>query len=85
LLSVDIDHTLSKRMEATHAQLPPVQPPPQFTSGSSSSFTDPYSAILNQLGDLSLSSAAVTEKILASQEDLRNEYRNDMSYVCSAI
>ena len=75
--SIDIDCILLKRMQVgtrAHAQAPHVQSPPHFAPDSSSSSIYLYSAILNQMNTLSLSSSATAEKILASLDDFWNEY-----------
>ena len=48
--SVDIDRTLLKMIRSdtrVHAQPPSVELPPQFASGSSSSFANSYFALMN--------------------------------------
>ena len=48
-LSIDVNNTLLKRMQAdahVHAPPPPVQPQAPFISGSSSSSADPYAALI---------------------------------------
>ena len=86
--SIDTDRTLLKRMQAglrAHAPPHPASPPVQHFASSSSLVVDPYAGIMTQLNDLSVNITSSTEKILASQEALRNKHHNDMSYVCSSI
>ena len=71
--SIYINNTLLKRMQASsrvHASPHPVQPQARFVSGSTSS-ADQYTALMNQIGDLSLKFTSANEKILANQNDLR--------------
>ena len=81
-LSIDINRSLSEGMQAgtcAHAQLPPIQLSPQSTCSSSSS-TQSYSALLNQMIAMSLSHSADTVKILANQD----EFRNTLAYIFSS-
>ena len=54
-----------------HASPHPVQPQARFVSGSTSSSADQYTALMNQIGDLSLKLTSANEKLLANQNDLR--------------
>ena len=79
--SIDINHTLLKRMHVSlRAQAPPhptsapTSPPAYpFASGFSSSAANSYTDIKTQLSNLSLHIIAFTEKILANLEAIQNE------------
>ena len=65
--SIDIDRTILKRMQSgtrAYAQPPSVQLSSLFASGSSSSPTDPYSFLMNQMTVMSMRQLEDKAKIL---------------------
>jgi len=96
--AVCIDRSLLKRMHAASCVRPTshVLPPPQGNIGSSSS-SDPYSSLLNQMHTLSLRHASAIsplERVLSNQDEIRatqveirgsqNEFQNTLAYTCNA-
>jgi len=82
-LSVDIDHTLLKRMQVgthEHAHIPQAPPSLQFASRSSSS-ADQFTTLMDKMNSIELNSFSLSKRILANQV----KFQNDLSYVCSTV
>jgi len=87
--SIDINNILLKRMhvgERAPALTPQPSPIiPTVVPESSSTSIDPYAALSAQLQAHNLKIATQLDKMSALQEEIQQEFQNDLTYICSSI